>query len=85
MPYFSNYSTAFLKAAIVLVPSYTAAYLTEKMVWVVPTLAAASFFAATIPSEEQRLRRRVDEDVEDVSEVHKETEVPENDEFDSSE
>lgn len=78
--YAGSYKTAFLKAAIVLVPSYTAAYLTEKMVRVVPTLAAASFFAATIPSEEQKLRRHLDDDVEDideVSEVHKETELTE--------
>ena len=48
---------ATLKAAIVLVPSYTAAYLTEQMVWVVPALVAAGFFAASID-----LRTRVDED-----------------------
>jgi hypothetical protein len=53
---------AALKAAIVLIPSYTAAYLTDKMVWVVPTLAAASFFAGTISLSEQSIRRRVDED-----------------------
>ena len=51
---------ATLKAAIVLVPSYTAAYLTEKMVWVVPTLVAAGFFAASID-----LRTRVDADHDD--------------------
>ena len=39
-------TTAAIKAAIVLVPSYLAAWLTDKMVYVVPTLAAASFFAA---------------------------------------
>ena len=53
---------ATLKAAIVLVPSYTAAYLTDKMVWVVPTLAAAGFFAGTISLDQQTLRRRQDED-----------------------
>lgn len=53
---------AVLKAAIVLVPSYTAAYLTDKMVWVVPTLAAAGFFAGTISLDQQNLRRRQDED-----------------------
>ena len=50
------------KAAIVLVPSYTAAYLPAAMVWVVPTMAAAMFFAAGIGPEPSDLRRRVDED-----------------------
>lgn len=50
------------KAAVVLVPSYGAAALTDKMVWVVPTLAAASFFAAGIGPTPAQLRRRVDED-----------------------
>ncbi|WP_299371737.1 hypothetical protein [uncultured Tateyamaria sp.] len=53
---------AALKAAIVLVPSYTAAYLTDKMVWVVPTLAAAGFFAGTISLDQSAVRRRVDDD-----------------------
>ena len=50
------------KAAVVLVPSYGAAALTDKMVRVVPTLAAASFFAADIGPTPAQLRRRVDED-----------------------
>ena len=64
----SHVRLAALKAAVVLVPSYTAAYLTEKMVWVVPTLAAAGFFAATLggtgdtATRSQALRRRVEED-----------------------
>lgn len=53
---------AALKAAIVLLPSYTAAWLTGQMVWVVPTLAAASFFAANIGATETLTQRRVDED-----------------------
>lgn len=56
---------AILKASIVLVPSYTAAYFTDKMVWVVPTLAASSFFAATIGMTESDVRRRVDEEEAD--------------------
>lgn len=52
---------ALLKAIIVLAPSYTAAYLTEKMVWTLPTLVASSFFAATIKMKE-KLENRVDED-----------------------
>jgi len=36
-----------VKAAIILVPTYTVAYLTDKMIYVVPMLVAASFFAHT--------------------------------------
>lgn len=53
---------AAFKAAVVLVPSYLAAYLTGEMVWVVPTLAASSFFAATIGLTEQSIQRHVDQD-----------------------
>ncbi len=56
-----NLRRALLKAVIVLVPTYTAAYITGEMVWVVPTLAAAGFFAATIGSD-PNLTMRVDED-----------------------
>ncbi|PCH45885.1 MAG: hypothetical protein COC23_05205 [Hyphomicrobiales bacterium] len=53
---------AITRAAIVLVPSYLAAYLTDKMVYVVPTLAAASFFAASLTLPIEQTSRRVDED-----------------------
>jgi hypothetical protein len=52
---------AAIKAAIVLVPSYLAAGLTGKMVFVVPMLAAASFFAAAIDLS-RTTERRLDED-----------------------
>lgn len=66
----THFKLAMLKAGIVLGPSYMAAYLTDKMVWVVPTLAASSFFAASIGTSDQQLRQRLDEDVEsDVSDV----------------
>lgn len=58
----THFKIAALKAMVVLVPSYMAAFLTDKMVWVVPTLAASSFFAATIGMSEEQVRRRVDED-----------------------
>ncbi len=64
---------AALKASIVLIPSYTAAYLTEQMVWVVPTLAAAGFFAGTISLDQKVVRRRLDED--DANEEGPENEV----------
>ena len=56
-----SFLEALLKAVIVLVPSYTAAYLTEKMVWTLPTLVASSFFAATIKTGGKQ-ENRVDED-----------------------
>jgi len=58
-----NLKTAFTKALIVLMPTYSVAFLTEKMVYVVPMLAACSFFAASI--EPQNLtNNRVDEESE---------------------
>ena len=55
---------ASIKAAIVLVPTYTMAYFTDKMVWVVPTLAAAGFFAGTITISEEVTTRRLEDDVD---------------------
>jgi|TARA_R110000744_G_scaffold187704_1_gene307101 hypothetical protein len=49
-----------LKATIVLVPTYTTAYLTDKMIYVIPMLAAASFIAASLTSSDTN--RRVEED-----------------------
>ena len=37
-----------IQAVIVLVPTYITAYLTDKMVYVIPMLAAVSFIAASI-------------------------------------
>ena len=52
---------ASIKAAIVLIPSYVVAYLTEQMVYVVPMLAATSFFASTVDFSEKTNTQRVDE------------------------
>ena len=52
---------ASIKAGIVLLPSYAAAWLTEQMIYVVPTLAAASFFASALQIDEGG-SRRVDDD-----------------------
>lgn len=61
----TKWKEALAKAAIVLIPTYSMAYFTEKMVWVVPTLAAAGFFAGTISFSEEDQRRKVEEDSED--------------------
>ena len=50
-----------IKAAVVLVPTYITAYLTDKMVYVIPMLAAASFVAASLTSS-PNTERRVEED-----------------------
>lgn len=60
--------SALIKAAIVLIPSYSAAYLTDKMVYVVPTLAAAGFFAASLKLEQDQTSRNVDDDGDDSEE-----------------
>jgi len=49
-----------LKATIVLVPTYITAYLTDKMIYVIPMLAEASFIAASLTSS--TVNRRVEED-----------------------
>ena len=49
-----------IKAVIVLVPTYITAYLTDKMIYVIPMLADASFIAASIG--EDKVERRVEED-----------------------
>jgi len=48
-----------LQAIVVLVPTYITAYLTDKMVYVIPMLAAVSFIAASI---NPTTSRRVEED-----------------------
>ena len=55
------YKTALLRMAIVLVPSYAAAYLTGEMVWVVPTLVGCGLLASAVGSSE-RTATQVDED-----------------------
>ena len=49
-----------IKGIIVLVPTYITAYMTDKMVYVIPMLAAASFVAASIDG--QKIERKDDED-----------------------
>ena len=55
-----------IRVAIVLAPSYTAAAMTGKMVWVVPTLVAASLVATAMKfDDEEETAVRVDEDGSD--------------------
>ena len=48
-----------LKIAIILGPTYTMAYITDKMIYVIPMLAVCTLIAATY---DDRSRRRLDED-----------------------
>ena len=59
-----NGAEALIKALIVLIPTYITAYLTNKMVYVVPMLAAASFVAASVGSD--NTQKRIDGDKEDA-------------------
>jgi hypothetical protein len=58
----TKWKEATLKALIVLVPTYTMAYFTGQMVWVVPMLAACGFFAGTISLDERTTTQRLDDD-----------------------
>jgi len=49
-----------IQAIIVLVPTYITAYYTDKMIYVIPMLAAASFVAASVLGDKST--RRVEED-----------------------
>ena len=49
------------KAVIVLVPTYVTAYFTDKMVYVIPMLAATSFIAVSLTTS-PNTERRVEED-----------------------
>jgi hypothetical protein len=55
-----------VKLLVVLIPSYTVAYITEAMVYTVPMLAAASIVATNLYTSPQ-ISRRVDNeaDIED--------------------
>ena len=56
-----NIKQAFIKAAVVLVPTYIVAYTTQKMIYVVPMLAASAYVAAAMFGDIPT--RKVDDDV----------------------
>ena len=51
---------ALIRGLVVLIPTYVVAYLTDKMVYVVPMLAAMGFIAASLFHEETK--KRLDDD-----------------------
>ena len=51
-----NFKESIIKALIILVPSYTMAVLTEKMVYVLPIVVVSGIVAmAVIPDKKKRL------------------------------
>ena len=60
-------SLACARAAIMLIPSYTAAALTGEMVWTTPTLAGASALAASLKRPEDPTRAVDEGDTDDAS------------------
>ena len=51
-----NFKESIIKALIILVPSYTMAVLTEKMVYVLPIVVVSGIIAmALIPDKKKRL------------------------------
>jgi|TARA_B100000214_G_C23641086_1_gene478452 hypothetical protein len=48
----TKYKTSAIQALIVLVPTYLVAFATEKMVYTIPMLAAASFVAAAFSKDD---------------------------------
>ena len=51
---------AIIRGLVVLIPTYIVAYLTDKMVYVVPMLAACGFIAASLFEDDTK--KRVDTD-----------------------
>lgn len=51
---------AFIQGCILLVPTYITALITDKMIYVIPMLAAMGFIAAAYGGN--KLERRVEED-----------------------
>jgi hypothetical protein len=54
------------KILVVLVPTYTIAYLTDKMVYVIPMLAACTLIASTSFNRDKRSRRLDEDDYDDA-------------------
>ena len=46
-----KYKIGLIQAVIVLLPTYLVAYMTDKMVYTIPMLAAASFVAASFSKD----------------------------------
>ena len=56
----SSMKKALIRGVVVLIPTYAVAYLTDKMVYVVPMLAAMGFVAASL--FEDNTTKRIEDD-----------------------
>ena len=56
---------ALVRGTVVLIPTYAIAYLTDKMVYVVPMLAAMGFVAASLFDDENTTKRLEDDGYKD--------------------
>jgi hypothetical protein len=56
---------ALVRGTVVLIPTYAVAYLTDKMVYVVPMLAAMGFVAASLFDDENTTKRLEDDSYKD--------------------
>ena len=56
---------ALVRGTVVLIPTYAVAYLTDKMVYVVPMLAAMCFVAASLFDDENTTKRLEDDGYKD--------------------
>ncbi len=55
-----NFKDILITSAIILIPSWTVAYITDKIIYVVPMLAVTTFIVAQVI--QHRNHRRLDED-----------------------
>jgi len=64
---FTDLKASLLQCAIVLVPTYTVAYLTEMMVYTIPMLAASTILASSVRKREHTVDTDLDSDGGDTS------------------
>tara|TARA_B100000497_G_C7418428_1_gene262888 strand:+ start:62 stop:307 length:246 start_codon:yes stop_codon:yes gene_type:complete len=56
---------ALVRGTVILIPTYAVAYLTDKMIYVVPMLAAMGFVAASLFDDEHTTKRLDDDSYKD--------------------
>ena len=59
----SNLKIALIQGVIVLTPTYSIAFLTDKMIWTIPMLVASGFIAASFKND--IAEKKIDDDRED--------------------
>ncbi len=63
-----NQKLTFVRMLIIAIPSYAVAFMTEKVFYVVPTIAMMMIIANSIEQGNVTNRNRVDEDAQSVDE-----------------